>query len=448
MKEAREASVGAVGGRARVTGRAKRGPGMEVATVATLLALGTTAHAQLPNLYPNGSVPDAPRTLDPGSSGNQAPAPAPAPAPRRQDKPNIMVVGPDGKVTYTPDQDQGTQTGYYVDNGASGGAAVTEPAESYTGPVPELHVVRKGDTLWDICFLYFNDPWQWPKIWSYNPQITNPHWIYPGDLVRLLPRGVFAGSGQPDLKEPDKSADKTDKTPQPAPQRRLEVGIKQTAFVEKSDLDKSITIDGSVDEKVLLGPGDQVYLAYPEGKAPEVGKRYSIYVPDNPVKGPKGDVGAYVHILGEVEVVSVKQEKRARGVITGANQEIERGLKVGPLIKEYKTVPPKQPKVDAQGSIIAMLAQAQLLGQGELVFIDLGEGAGVEVGNRMFVVRRGDAYPASGSLTIGQDDKRFPARALGGIVIVEVGPKVSVGLVTLSVQEMGVGDNVMMQKAQ
>jgi hypothetical protein len=55
-----------------------------------------------------------------------------------------------------------------------------------------LHVVRRGDTLWDICFLYFNDPWQWPKIWSYNPQITNPHWIYPGDLVRLLPRGVFA----------------------------------------------------------------------------------------------------------------------------------------------------------------------------------------------------------------------------------------------------------------
>ena len=57
-----------------------------------------------------------------------------------------------------------------------------------TGAVPELHVVRGGDTLWDICFLYFNDPFQWPKIWSYNPQITNPHWIYPGDLVRRRPR--------------------------------------------------------------------------------------------------------------------------------------------------------------------------------------------------------------------------------------------------------------------
>ena len=52
------------------------------------------------------------------------------------------------------------------------------------------------------------------------------------------------------------------------------------------------------------------------------------------------------------------------------------------------------------------------------------------------------------SSQVGQDDRRFPARALGEIVIVEVGEKVSVGLVTLSVQEMGVGDLVMMQKAK
>ena len=65
----------------------------------------------------------------------------------------------------------------------------------------------------------------------------------------------------------------------------------------------------------------------------------------------------------------------------------------------------------------------------------------------MYVVRRGDAYPgARARPRIGQDDRRFPARALGEVVIVEVGDKISVGLVTLSVQEMGVGDVVMMQK--
>jgi hypothetical protein len=64
----------------------------------------------------------------------------------------------------------------------------------------------------------------------------------------------------------------------------------------------------------------------------------------------------------------------------------------------------------------------------------------------MYVVRRGDAYPGKMSNQVGADDRRFPARALGEIVIVEVGAKVSIGVVTLSVQEMSVGDLVMMQQ--
>ena len=61
-------------------------------------------------------------------------------------------------------------------DGDSDDTPYTEPSEIHGGSVPELHVVRSGDTLWGICWYYFNDPWQWPKIWSYNAQITNPHW--------------------------------------------------------------------------------------------------------------------------------------------------------------------------------------------------------------------------------------------------------------------------------
>jgi hypothetical protein len=288
-------------------------------------------------------------------------------------------------------------------------------------------------------------------VWSYNPQITNPHWIYPGDLVRLLPKGMVAtqepegnggngaGSGSGAQPPPENL---------PPPAQRTNVGLKQVAFVEKTDLDKSIAIDGSVDEKVLLGTGDSVYLSYPAGKPPQIGQRYSIYKPDNTVKDKGKDVGAYVHILGTVEVVSVKQDKRARGVIVEANQEIERGAKVGPLMKQYNNVPPVAPKVDAQGSIVAMLTRDQLIGQGEIVFVDLGKGSGIEIGNRMSVVRRGDAYPGHATLNVGQDDRRYPARLLGEILIVDVGEKISVGLITLSIQEMGVGDIAMMQKAQ
>jgi len=399
-----------------------------------LLVLAAAPAAAQP-ISPN--VPAPPVTLDPGVEA-APPPPVQAPAPVQQ-KPNVVIVGPDGKVTNVggePDK----PTGYYVD---SGGNTYSEPEVIHSGAVPELHVVRKGDTLWDICFYYFNDPWQWPKIWSYNPQITNPHWIYPGDLVRLLPRGMFVESTPEPEKGPD--SNKPPETNLPPPAKKLEVGVKQTAFVEKSDLDKSITIDGAVDEKQLLGNGDEVYLSYPANKPPKVGETYSIYHPDNTVKSGGKEVGAYVRVLGTVKVVSVKQDKRARGVIIEANQEVERGAKVGPLVKKFSNVPPVAPKVDAQGSIVAMLTKDQLIGQGEVVFIDLGKGSGVEVGNRMYVVRRGDGYPGEMSTHVGQDDRRFPARALGEIVVVDVGEHISIGLVTLAVQEMSIGDLVMMQ---
>jgi hypothetical protein len=400
-----------------------------------LVAVPAHALAQAP-IYPN--VPPPPINLDPGAPPTTtAPVPdRPAPAPQQQ--PQVIVVGPDGKVT--SQQPAADPTNFYM--GDTSAAPVDEPDAIRTGPTPELHVVRRGDTLWDICFLYFNDPWQWPKIWSYNPQITNPHWIYPEDLVRLLPRGVFA---QTTVAEPEKPDAQAPVDPVPAPQRRIEVGIRQTAFVEKSDLDKSVTIDGSVDEKTLLGSGDAVYLSYPAGKPPKVGEKYSIYVPGNVVKSGGSEVGAYVHVLGTLEVVSVKQDKRARGVILEATREIERGAKVGPLVRVFRTVPPSPPKVDAQGTVVAMLTQDQLIGQGEVVFIDLGKRSGIEVGNRMFVVRRGDAFPKKMSVQAGQDDRKFPARALGEIVIVDVGERISIGLVTLAVQEMSIGDIVMMQ---
>ena len=407
---------------------------MKRAVIVATLFMPALASAQVP-VYPNATGPQAPVDLDPGQRGTQAPPPPPAP----KQSPNVVVVKPDGSVTY-PGAGEPAPTGYFID---SGGNVAPEGAEVHAGPVPELHVVRSGDTLWDICWYYFNDPWQWPKVWSYNPQITNPHWIYPGDLVRLLPRGMFAE--QPDAREPEKGGDVKPVEHLPPPQKKLEVGLKQTAFVEKSDLDQSITIDGAVDEKTLLGAGDSVYLTYPSNKPPQVGQRYSIYKPGNEVKNNGKDVGAYVHILGTLEVVSVKQDKRARGVITESNQEIERGQKVGPLVKTFKNVPPVAPKVDAQGTIVAMLAHDQLIGYGEVVFIDLGAASGIEVGNRMLVVRRGDALPQKARDMAGQDDRRFPARGLGEVVVVEVGDKISVGLVTLSVQEMGVGDLVLMQ---
>lgn len=71
---------------------------------------------------------------------------------------------------------------------AAGGANGGEPA-------PEEYVVVPGDTLWDLCEKFMQNPFYWPKIWSINPHIENAHWIYPGNIIKFYAGGEGAEDG-------------------------------------------------------------------------------------------------------------------------------------------------------------------------------------------------------------------------------------------------------------
>lgn len=408
-----------------------------------LLAVAAPARAQLPVYTPGEEQP-----------ATQAPAPA-APA-----QPVVIPVPVDGRADGQADGpvDYAAELGNYHTDDLDGVATLfgesRQDGMSFSA-APSHHTVRQGDTLWDICWFYFNNPWEWPKVWSYNPHITNPHWIYPGDLVRLYPKGLEPATLPPQPAPDAGSAAPADDggedgiAPMPAP--RYSLRLRQTAFVDQENLAFAGTIVGAVEEKMMLSYGDEVYIEYRD-KPPTVGERYTIYNDVRPVTHPKTgqNVGAYVTILGELEVKSVKQGKRARAMITDSLDVIERGALVGPLQRTYRTVEPQRNEVDVQGSIIALLGSDELIGQGQLIFIDQGQEQGIKAGNRLYVIRRGDAYDEvkTPSSDIGQDDRRFPARAIGEIIVVQAGERSSVAMVTLALQEFGTGDLVLMRKTR
>jgi hypothetical protein len=383
----------------------------------------------------------AQQQIEPSGWDTGAPAqPPPAPPPQ----PIIINTGqqPEGAA---PPAEQGY---YYTQD-----QGLTEPDQGlrWAGPIPESHVVRRGDTLWDICAYYFNNPWQWPKVWSYNKAITNPHWIYPGDLVRLYGPGEGGGDLQGGQTPPGGQAPPPGVQPAAEPPRPSSVEFRQLAFVGLNDLKIAGTVNGSVEEKSLLAQGDEIFVSYPSGKPPQVGSRYAIYTEKKSVSHPEkgGQVGSYVELLGEVQITEVKKGKTARGTITYSNNIIERGNRVGTTKTQFKQVPPVPADRDLEGVIVGSFTQ-DLIGADQVVFIDRGSADGVKPGNRFMVVRRGDAYDPNQASDwgAGKDDRRYPDQPVAQITVLEAAKNTSVCAVNYSNREAEVGDHVVMRKGK
>ena len=318
-----------------------------------------------------------------------------------------------------------------------------------SGQVPELHVVQKGDTLWSLCSKYFNDPWRWPRLWAANPVITNPHWIFPGDVIRLGEGNSLAFAplpGATDTAGPRSGLTSVNRIGALGSNAIL---LRELGFIEAKDLDQAATITGSREEKMMLSTSDQAYLRYPKGTALRAGERYSVFTTDSDhpvVDTTTGKTYGYlVRIQGDIVVNQIAENDVARGTLADTVTPIERGARVSPFVHQFKRIEPRPSDVNLEARVVATFEPNMLLGPGHFVVLDRGKRDGVQVGNRTFVIRRGDGYRARlESWEI--HDPESPKEVVGEILVVDVRDDASVAWIARSNKELKVGELTEMRK--
>jgi hypothetical protein len=361
--------------------------------------------------------------------------------------PTTQTVGPDGSVT----------NGFTITD-----PSLYPPEESgLVEEPPDYHIVQSGDTLWDISGYYAGDPYLWPKVWSWNEHVTNPHWIFPGDRIRLYDptrdrdRGRGGRDGGPSLR--------FSRTELPPGRGEGTYLLDQTAFVDKEAFETSMKIVGGGEANVMMATLDTVYMSYEKNNPPIPGERLVAYAPTREIKrvDEKGrsheTVGYLVQVMGEVEVESVAA-KTSEGTVMNSLNPVERGYRVGPLRRVYRRIDTEEAERSASGLVLATLNSSGpipiktkkpkstrdpdlLGGEEQFCVVDLGAKDGVRVGNVLEVVRKGDEYTKKRVFAIPYEDG-WPRRVIGALLVVEVQEELSLALSVYSAREFERGDHV------
>ncbi len=351
-----------------------------------------------------------------------------------------------------------------------GGVSVeAAPLPAGREPGSENYVIQRGDTLWDLSGKFLDSPWYWPKLWSYNPQIENPHWIYPGNPLRLAPAGteaparieMVASDAVPPREVDDLSRGSLDRAQMLDEEDTVTVGglykiggirprgpaVLRNSFVTTGQLDASGSVVAAFEEKMILTTGDRIYGRFKDPGSVKVGQKFSVYRTEGPIIHPvtHRQFGWTTVILGTARVTAVEPGKAASLVITYVNDGIERGDLIGPsvdLAQRPLFVRPNRASLDA---FIIGLQPTIVTGAAEfsVVYLDKGTADGVDVGNTFEVVRSGD--PLLAAIDRPLNDPALPREVIGRVVVFDAQERASSAYVRRAIAELLVGDHVEMR---
>ncbi|HSF15584.1 MAG TPA: LysM peptidoglycan-binding domain-containing protein [Vicinamibacteria bacterium] len=301
-----------------------------------------------------------------------------------------------------------------------------------------LHIIVRGDTLWDLANQYLQNPFLWPHIWDANRYIRNPHLIYPGDPLRIpeidlvrpvgeAPEGVEPEAG-PEAEGPEGVEGPSGPSFIPA----YEQTTIQCASYMGVEENESFQVFGSEegDAKDNLATGDIVYLNRGSNDGVSPGDQF--YVQRREEFG-FGDDGHLVRRTGWLTVLAV-QESSSMAEITQGCMDVH----IGDYLKPFEPIPVPLLPVQAyatrltpetgrmRGTVAASLDSLRSLGEGHLVSIDLGQQDGVVPGN-VFVIFR-YVYPNA------------PRKVLGELAVLTVQPGHATARIMESKDFVKVGD--------
>ncbi|WP_224245238.1 LysM peptidoglycan-binding domain-containing protein [Hyalangium gracile] len=347
----------------------------------------------------------------------------------------------------------GTQMGPRIE-----GARETAPGE--------VHTVVRGDTLWDLSQQYLGSPWYWPKVWSYNPEIANPHWIYPGNRVRFFPAGeevpsrVETGTPPGSMVVDEGEVQAATELGPASGESLVSVSgvltyqasaaplVATRGFVTAKEVDEAGKVDSSFAERDMMTYPDTVYLRFKRKIDAKVGDRYLVYRTDSEVKHPVTNkkVGYLTDLVGTVRVLSVG-DKFVTAQIAESWDGMMRGDLVGPYGERLMDRVATKPNTKAlKGHVVtALLPFLTFTGEHHFLVVDRGSADGVEVGNTFSVVRKGNPI---GHLFAEQDPQKtnaLPDEVIGICLVSEVKERTSNCLLTTSLREINPGDRVEMR---
>lgn len=301
---------------------------------------------------------------------------------------------------------------------------------------PDRYVVQKGDTLWDISDEFLSDPWLWPEIWYANPEIRNPHLIYPGDVISL----VYV-DGQPRLTitRDDRAGEVVKLSPQvreeslsaaipTIPLSAIAPFLNHSRIVDEHELDEAPYVIAGADERVMSSSSDKIYVRR-LGETPEY-TRYAVVRKGDAYVDPvtKEVLGYEAKYLGDAQVL--RGGDPATLSVASSNREILPGDRLLPPGDEIvrSNFYPKAPNGPIDARIVAVMDGVTQIGQYSVVVLNVGANQGAEVGDVLAVYKAGETVRDSFSKERG-DSVTLPEERAGELILFRVFDKMSLGLI-------------------